>query len=139
MHRDLASVLGDDQVQEQARDTALDRQLFASVGSLGPLTGDLNDDARAAFDERVIVSRVTQHLHVRVVVQVVGSLQLLIGADDAAADSARGGKQCGGDIQRDAIVLFGRAGQRVHLTEDVLVLDARSGLQRRVVVYRDRP
>ena len=48
MHGDLASVLGDAQIQQQAGDTAVDQQFFATVDGFGRLARDLNDEAREA-------------------------------------------------------------------------------------------
>src|SRR5712691_3406657 len=76
MHRDLASILGDNEIRLQARDAAVDRQLLAVVDGLGALTGDLDHHAWTAFDERIVVGGIAQHLHIGVVVQVVGASSL---------------------------------------------------------------
>jgi hypothetical protein len=71
MHRDLASVLGDDEIQLQAGKAAVDQQLFAAVDGLGAVAGDFDHQAWTPFDERIIIGRIAENLHVRVVVQVV--------------------------------------------------------------------
>ena len=106
----LTMILGDDEVQAEARDASIHQQFFAAVDGLRGVTGDLDHDTRAAFDERVIISGIAQHLDVRVVVQMVTRLELLIRSNHPTANGARTREQRGRDIQRDAVVVLSCAG-----------------------------
>src|SRR5947209_20045154 len=57
----LATILGDDEVQAEARDASIHQQFFAAGDGLRGVSGDLDQDTPTAFDYWVIISVIAHH------------------------------------------------------------------------------